>query len=275
MKKLSTLCCLLVCLIPNITFADCDSTAKTHYPTIMQPNYQGSAHTDSFDCAVNGSKQLTLEQMNDRADLMPPNLNNRWYFRLGANAAAEGISNVNNVLPNNTITSAMGTLQNTSVKVASNNFELALGYTWSEFAIDLEWLASKAVNYSSSMYNISPTFTVNSNVKGDALLFNIYWIFQDLYNVKVYTDFIIGYSNNSSVTYIDNGPETSFKKHHWAFGLGIGGRFNIVSRLYADLSGRYIYLGTARLTATNGTEYVWLKANRTWMGAAVCLLWLF
>lgn len=264
----------VVCLLTNNVYADCDSTATLHYPTINPTNYEGNAQTDTFDCAVKGNKSLTIEQINERAGYLPENLNNRFYFRIGFNAAAEGIRNVSNVLPNNTSTSAMGTLQNTSVKVADNNFEVALGYTWSEFAVDIEWLALKSINYSSAMYNITPSFTVDSNIKGDALLLNMYWVFKDLYNVKLYGDFIVGWSNNSSTTSV-GGPFMKFAKYHVALGLGVGGRFNLVSRLFVDLSGRYIYLGTSRLVANSGVNYVWLKAQRTWMGAAACLLWLF
>lgn len=274
-----------VCLFSNNVIADCapdtskytpdcDSTANLHYPTITAPNYQGSAKTDSFDCAVNGRKQLSIEQINERSDLIPPKLTNRFYIRLGANAAAEGISGASIKGVNNTTTNLTGTLQNKSIKVADNNFEMAVGYTWSEFAVDLEWLASKSVTYSSFVYGAPPTFTINSNVKGDALLINTYWIFQNLYNVNAYADFIVGWSNNSNTSYINAGPITATRWYHWAFGLGVGGRFNIVSRLFADVKGRYIFLGTTRLIATNNPSYAYIKVNRTWMGASVCLLWL-
>lgn len=264
----------VICLFSNNVLADCDSIAGAHFPTYNEPNYQGSAHTDSFDCAVNGTKQLTLEEINDRAGLLPPNLNDRFYIRIGANAAAQGITGVQNIGANNSDTNAMGVLQNTSNKVADNNFELAVGYTWADFAIDLEWLATKSLPYTSTIIDISPSFTVNSVIKGDALLGNFYWIFQDMYNVKLYGDGIIGYSNNTSTSYITNGPVTMTKRYHWAFGIGLGGRFNIYSKVYADVCARYIYLGTTRIVATQEANAVYLKASRTWMGFSVCLLWL-
>lgn len=266
---------IVVCFYANNICADCDSTSDLHYPTIKSSNYQGSARTNSFECAVNGSKELSSEAMNDRAALIPPKLSNRFYLRLGANAAAEGISGVKIVGVNNTTTNVTGTLQNTKNKIAANNFEMAFGYTWSEFAIDFEWLALSSVSYSSTISNVTPTFTINSNVKGDALLLNLYWIFKNMYNMNLYGDFIIGYSDNTSSSYIGSGSTTGNKRSHWAFGGGVGTRFNIVSKLYVDLNGRYIYLGTARLTATEGANYADLKAKRTWLGAGACLLWLF
>lgn len=266
---------LIVCCLTNNAMADCDSTAKTHFPTYNQANYEGSAHTDSYDCAVNGSKQLSLEQINERIEFMPPKLSNRYYFRLGVNAASEGITSVSNREVNNTSTLVTGYVQNGSNKIASNTFELALGYAWSEFALDLEWLAPASVSYSTPVYGVTPTFNLYSTVKGDALLLNLYWIFQDLYNFKLYGDFIIGYSDNTSTSYIDSGEATKTKWRHWAFGAGFGARFNLVSRLYADVKGRYILLGTTRLVASDGANNAYMKANRTWLGASVCLMWLF
>lgn len=264
-----------VCLFSNNIQADCDSTVPMHYPTLNSPNYQGSAHTDSFDCAVNGTKQLSLEEINERMGYLPPNLNNRFYLRIGANAAAEGLIGISNIGANNSNSGAMGTLQNDHVKVADNNFEIAFGYTWSDFAVDFEWLASKAIDYQSTIIDFTPTFTVYSTVKGDALLFNLYWIFKDMYNVKMYGDLIVGKSQNNSQSYITNGAITQWKITHWAFGLGLGGRFNLFSKFYADVCARYIYLGTARIVASQGSNAVFLKAKRTWMGMGVCLLWLF
>lgn len=266
-----------VCLLANNVHAaaDCDSTAKSHYPTITPPNYQGSAHYDSFDCAVNGTKQLTLEQINDRSGLVPEKLSGRFYYRLGMNAAAQGLTSVSNLEVNNTVTMQTGFLQNTNNKEASNNFEMALGYLWEDFAVDLEWLASQSISFSTAVNGVTPPFNFYSSVKGDAMLLNMYWIFNNMYNVSLYGDFIIGYSDNTSTSYIAGGESTSTKWKHWAFGAGFGGRFNIVSRLFADVKGRYIFLGTTRLIATDGNSNAYMKANRTWLGASVCLMWLF
>lgn len=273
-KLLVTGISIIFCLVSNNLFADCDSISGTHYPTINQPNYQGSAHTDNFDCAVSGKKQLTIDEVRERAGYLPPKLSNRFYFRIGGNIAAEGLTSASIEGVNNTSTLATGSLLNTSNKVASNNFEMAFGYVWKEFAVDLEWLASKSVDLDTPVIDITPTFTLNSNVKGDALLGNIYWIFHDMYNVKLYGDFIIGLSKNDSTSYINSGDVTAVKRTHWAFGLAVGARFNIVSKLYADIRAKGIYLGTARLQATDGSNYAYVKIQRNWLGASVCLLWL-
>lgn len=281
MKQLSIYTLLVVCLLSNNVFADCDSTANSHYPGIVPPNYYGGSQTDSFNCAINGNNQLTMEQINERADLIPPSLNNKFYVMLGGNAAAEGITGVANstsdtssVIVNDFSNGQVGTLSATQNKVASNNFELAIGYTWKDFAIDMEWLAVKSVPFTASIIGITNPFSFTSNIKGDSLLFNGYWFFNDMYNAKLYGVFSAGYSHNESTTQIGTGAATILNRYYGAFGLGFGARFNIVSSLYADIVGRYIYLGAVRMQATNGNSYIYLKASRTWLGASFRLLWL-
>jgi len=281
MIRISIYTSIFVCLLSSNVFADCDSTANTHYPGVVPPNYYGGSQTDSFSCAINGSKNLTMEQINERADLIPPSLNNRFYVMLGGNAAAEGIvsaknssSDTNGTVVNDFATGQAGTLSSTQNKVASNNFELAVGYTWKEFALDLEWLAVKSIPFNSSIIGITSPFSFTSNIKGDALLFNGYWFFNDMYNAKLYGVFSLGYSHNQSTTQIGSGPVNVLNRYYGAGGLGIGARFNVVSSLYADIVGRYIYLGPVRMEATNVNSYIYIKATRTWLGASFRLLWL-
>ncbi len=281
MRQLFIYTLSVVCLLSNNVFADCDSTANSHYPGIVPPNYYGGSQTDSFNCAINGNKQLTMEQINERADLIPPSLNNKFYVMLGGNAAAEGVTGVanstsdtNSVVINDFSNGQVGTLSNTQNKVASNNFELAVGYTWKDFAIDLEWLAVKSIPFDASIIGITNPFSFSSTIKGDSLLFNTYWFFNDMYNAKLYGVFSIGYSHNQSTTQIGTGSATILNRYYGSLGLGFGARFNIVSSLYADIVGRYIYLGSVRMQATNVNSYIYLKASRTWLGASFRLLWL-
>lgn len=275
MKRISIHTLLFVCLLSNNVFADCDSTANAHFPGVVPPNYYGGSQTDSFNCAINGNKQLTMEQINERADLIPPSLNNRFYIMLGGNAAAEGIvSAKNEATANNLATGEVGSLSSDQNKVASNNFEIAVGYTWKDFALDLEWLAVKSIDYNASIIEISSPFSFTSTTKGDALLFNGYWFFNDMYNAKLYGVATLGYSSNQTTNQIGTGPVSIINRYYPAFGLGVGARFNVVSSLYADIVGRYILLGTAKIYANSGNNYINIKAKRTWLGASFRLLWL-
>lgn len=269
----------LLCLFSNNVMADCDSTAGTHFPGVVPPNYEGNSATDSFNCAIHGTKQLTLEQVNERNSLIPISLSNRFYIMLGGNIAAEGITNAKNetthVPYNNYSTLQVGTLSNKKIKVASNNFEIGFGYVWKDFAFDIEWLALKSVTFTSAENNVTPTFTFTSKLTGDTLLTNTYWFFNDMYNIKIYAVFSVGIIHNQSLTQIGSGPITRMNRYFPDGGLGIGARFNLVSKLFADVAGRFLVLGAVRMSANNGVESVYVDAYRTWLGASVRLLWLF
>lgn len=253
----------------------CDSTNDLHYPSKLPPNHYGNSQTDSFNCAINGSRQLTMDQVSERNEMIPRSLNNRFYVRLGGNAAAEGILNAKNVAEaNNTTTLAVGTLTNEQVKTASNNFEIAFGYTWKDFALDLEWLAVNSIDFNSSMINIAPSFSFSSTLKGDVLLTNWNWTFKDMYNAKLYGIFSLGMSHNKTITSIESGASTPMNRYYPAGGIGIGARFNIVSNLFADVAGRALYLGKVRISATNGSNFVDIDGVRTWLGASFRLMWL-
>lgn len=275
----------LVCLLPNNARADCeptpsnrstcDSTTNLHYPSKLPPNYYGNAQTDSFNCALNGTTQLTMDQINERNDFIPPSLNNRFYVRLGGNAAAEGVIMADNKAEaNNTATGAIGLLSDDQHKTASNNFEIAFGYAWKDFALDLEWLALTSVTFNSSIINITPSFSFSSTIKGDAILTNWYWTFKDLYNVKLYGIFSLGMSHNQSTTSIESGPSNFMNRYYPAGGLGVGVRFNVISSLFIDIAGRALYLGKVRMSATNGDNFVDVNAARSWLGASFRLMWL-
>lgn len=282
MKQLSISTLAIIFFLANNVFADCDSTADSHYPGVVPSNYYGGSQTDSFNCAINGSKQLTMEQANDRIDLIPQSLSNKFYIMIGGNAASEGIVSATNsssdtssgVVVNNFATGEAGNLSSTQNRVASNNFELAFGYTWKDFAFDLEWLSAKSVPFNASITGISTPFSFTSTVNGDSLLINGYWFFNDMYNLKLYGVFSAGYSHNQSTSQIGSGPSNILNRYYGAFGLGFGARFNIISDLYADIVGRYIYLGPVRIEATNVNNYMYIKATRTWVGASFRLLWL-
>lgn len=275
-----------ICLLSNNVWSDCDasvnryspdcdSTSNLHYPSIVPPNHYGNAKTDSFNCALNGSKQLSMDQINERSELIPPSLNNRFYIMIGGNAAAEGIISVKNVaLVNDTVTLDVGTLSDTQFKVASNNFEMAIGYAWKEFALDLEWLAVKSISFNSSMINMTPGFSFSSTIKGDSMLGNLYWIFNDMYNAKLYGIMSLGVSHTQSFSTIGNGDTNAMNRYYPAGGLGLGARFNIISSLYADVAARALYLGKVRMSAVNGTSVLDLNATRTWLGVSFRLMWL-
>lgn len=264
---------LILCLLSNNLWAECDSTPP-HFPSKTAPNYYGNSRTDAFNCAVTGTNDLSQAQLSDRAEFLPESHSNRYYFRLGGNVAAEGVMSVKNNSQGGLIGA---TIQDTSNKVASNNIEFAFGYAWKEFALDIEWLGLKSVDYSSTLQQITPNLDFSTTVSGDAILINLYWIFKDIYNIKFYGLICSGFTKNNSTASLSNNTATNLNHNGFSYGLGLGGRFNIISKLYADMAARYIILGKVKYLAYNSTQSLAmeLQATRAWLGMSFRLLWLF
>ncbi len=264
----------LFCLASNQALARCEPSVAKNYPGYIPPDYYGNGQTDSFRCAINGSTDLSSLQQSERDELIPEKLSNRFFIRLGANASSEGITKIKNKSYYDAL-AIQGSVNNKSTKTASNNIEMAFGYTWSDFAIDLEWLSVKSMTYNGALVNITPVISYFTTVKGDALLGNLSWNFKDMYNFKFYGLMSLGISSNQTYSRLSTGSANVIKKKTPAFGLGLGARFNLVSKLYADMAVRGLFLGSAKFEAANGAgRYIILEATRTWIGVSARLMWL-
>jgi len=272
MKKLILVFALS--LLANQAIAKCDPSVGKSFPSQVPDNTYGNAQSDSFRCAVHGSTELSMLEASERADLIPEKLSNRFYLSIGLNAASEGLKNITNDSIYD-VNATSGTVSNKNVKTASNNVELAVGYTWTDFAIDLEWLSLKSIQNNGFLLNITPIIPYSTSVKGDALLLNVYWVFQNLYNFKFYAVGVGGISYNQSTSSIFGATPNVIKKYSPAFGLGVGAQFNLVSKLFADMSAKYLYIGRCKFEAANGLgPYITLRSWRTWFGASLRLIWL-
>lgn len=262
-------------LLSTQLFAKCEPSVAKDYPGEVPANYFGNSQTDSFRCAITGATELSADQLREQDDLIPPKLTDRWYVLVGANAAAEGIARATNNSIYDTVAQA-GVLSSTQVKTASNNAQLAFGYAWTDWAVDVMWLSSKSVTFNASLQQISPVIPFSSNVSGDALLLDVYWIFVNRYNFNLYGLLAAGLSYNRTTTNIDNGSATVCKRYSPAYGLGVGGRFNLVSKLFADMNARYMLLGRNTMQASNSAgRFIIIKSYRTWAGLTASLMWMF
>lgn len=265
---------ILACINTTSAFAKCDPTIEKNYPGAVPPNYYGNSQTDSFRCATTGSNELTSLQASERDDLIPEKLSNRFYIMLGGNAAAEGVTRVSNKSIYDTYI-ASATLSSTQTNTASNNVEFGFGYEWKGFAFDFEWIGLKSVTYNGYLLGITPSLPFNTTLKGDAWLFNTTWFFYDQYNFKMYGVFTAGVTNNKTTTTLNFG--TPYVTNRWSpsLGLGVGARFNIISRLFADMVARYMVLGRVNYTAIDAAgDYMILKGYRTWFGVSARLIWM-
>lgn len=265
----------LLCLVSNSLFAACEPSVSSHFPSKTPANSYGNSRTDRFNCAVTGTNDLSEAQLRERANLLPESLSDRWYIRLGGNAAAEGVTGTKT--GGNDPQTANAIVKTKDEKTASNNIELGFGYVWKDFAIDLEWLGLKSVAYGSTLENITPTLDFTTTVKGDSLLANVYWIAQDIYSVQLYGLMAVGFTSNKSTTVLSGGDPVALSKYSLSFGAGVGGRFNIIAKLYGDMAFRYLMLGRVKYvgrTPSGGTSME-LKSTRDWLGVSFRVLWLF
>lgn len=281
---------IFICLISNIASAACNrgplptgcEPAKPtcieevggHFPSKTPPNYFGNSRSGTFNCAVTGADDLSMSELKERAKYLPESLDYRWYVRLGGNVGAGGVMSVKNVTGESTTSTS--TISSTEEKNASNSYEVGFGYIWTDYALDIEWMGLNNVGYDATFTDTTPNLSFTTNVTGDAILINAYWIFKDLYNVKLYGLLCTGASFNKSYASLAGGPSTSLNRIGLAFGLGFGGRFNIISKIYADMAVRYITLGRVKYLAANaaGTQSMILKGLRTWFGVDFRLLWM-
>lgn len=265
----------LLCLVSNSAFAACDPSVSSHFPSKTAANSYGNSRTDRFNCAVTGTNELSEAQLRERANLLPESLTDRWYIRLGGNAAAEGVSGTKT--GGNDLQTASAIVKTKDEKTASNNIEVGFGYVWKGFAMDVEWLGLKSVAYASTLENITPNLDFTTTVKGDALLANLYWIAQDIYSVQLYGLMAAGFTSNKSTAVLAGGDPVTLSKYSLSFGAGIGGRFNIIDKLYGDMAFRYLMLGRVKYVGRNpgGGISMELKSTRNWLGVSFRLLYLF
>jgi len=236
-----------------------DSVVKT-YPGRERPDYYGNAQIDSFRCAISGSTQLTPEQMQQRKDLIPDSHDFRFYGRVGLNAAAQQIR----------FPSAKATQ-------SSNQFDVALGYRWKVSSVELEWLNLSSIQYNLQAQIGTPVSNAQlaGTLKGQALFLAVNYEFYKFYNYIPYFNLAIGITNAKATLSINGGQTQSLNKYVPAGGLGIGVKFNIYSRFYADIMVRGLYLGQTKYDASNVQAGLSIKAKRIWLGASLGVIWLF
>jgi hypothetical protein len=252
----------------------CPPTIARDYPGAVPSNYYGNSQTDSFRCAIAGSTSLSELEENERANLIPEKFSNRFYVMLGGNAASEGIVRVKNDSIYDPVTNA-GVLSSTQIKTASNNVEFGFGYQWTEFAFDLEWIGVKSMTYNGTIEQITPLLPYSTSLSGDTWMTNTTWFFNNQYNFLMYAVFCVGVSYNKTTATLNSGSPTVTKKWSPAGGLGVGARFNVISKLFADMTARALVLGRIKYSASDGQgHWMILKGYRTWLGVSARLIWM-
>ncbi len=252
----------------------CKDSVFDYYPGRIPPDYYGNSRTNSFNCALHGSAELTPEQQRERNKLIPKSHNYSVYIRGGINAAAQVLRGIKNK------TKTAGTtfdkkVNETEARKASNSFDIALGYKWQDVSLEIEWLNLDSFNYNSYLLATDPVLRFQSKVKGHAIMLGANFEYYKLGIMYPYIGLNLGIVQNESLFSFNGSANKIKRKFGPAVGIGFGAKFNIYSNLYADAVLRLIYLDKVVFDSIDTSPLLKLEAQRFWAGASIRLMWLF
>jgi opacity protein-like surface antigen len=210
----------------------------------------GNAQTESFHRAITGGTTLTSAEEAELSAALPMREAQNYYARLRVNFGTLILDELKN---RSLGVDRVGAIAKKRVSVNQTGLEVALGYSWSSsLRGDIEYLVNKNLNYIAN-----PVLTgaglmsrqLNTQIKNNTLLANMYYEFLGLNRFKPYLTGGIGPTMNSvqstitAVAY-DNGGSATKRKLTLAWALGGGLRVAVFSHWHLDFSYRYIRLGS-------------------------------
>lgn len=208
-------------------------------------------------------KQTIAEPVRKNCDRGP-------YGRLQVNWGEQSVFDITNA--------STGALQ--AGRVAKNDtsdtdfgFQIALGYRWPHWRVDIEYLFRRKLGY-----NVSPALNgvgaiaLSSSAKSQAWLLNSYYDFDQVYIFWPYITAGLGMGINETDTVIA-GSSVVEERNDFAWNIGVGTRMPLMRNLYADISARYIRLGKQKFKDTgNGLT---LKGRHRFVGIGFGVNYLF
>ncbi len=219
---------------------------------VMNDNYAptqyGNAQTGSFHRAITGGSPITPEEQAQLASMLPVKGYPGYYGRLRLNFSTLTLDEFKN--------KSSGVYSNGVInkKRTSGNqvgFEIGIGYSWSaNLRGELEYLAVKTLSYVANPALLGsgvPSVQLNSQIKNNTILANLYYDFSGLNRFKPYVTAGIGLSANSVQATLFPAPaiggSNTQRNIRAAWDLGVGFRVAIFSHWYLDAAYRYIRLG--------------------------------
>jgi hypothetical protein len=153
-----------------------------------------------------------------------------------------------------------------------------LGYRWQAASLELEWLNLSSITYTNlnaSVGTPATTAQLSGQVKGQALMAGVNYEFYKFYNYIPYVNLAIGLTSNKASMSINNGPIQALNSYLLSGGLGLGIKFNIYSRFYADAIVRGLFLGQSKYDGSIIQPGLKIRGRRIWLGASLRIIWLF
>ena len=255
-------------------------------PLVLAQEWYGNAQTDEFRKAVSETYDDLTEQEKYEINRMVPEVHKkRFYVILGSSKSITRVFDLSN-------TTTIAADSNVSGNTLSTDFgkknkrilEVAVGYIWDKFRADVEWLHSAKVKISGSVYDTTQNIKFENTVSGTGIAANLRYDIWEFYEIKLYASGILTIGLNKGQLSIRSdaiptSSDTSVSRLNYGFGLGLGARYNLFSKLYLDIGGRYINLGKVRMetsinNAANQGNSLAMKATRAISGFGFKLMWL-
>ena len=239
--------------------------------------YYGNAQTPGFRRAMGGAGPLTEEEQRAIEALKPAKEQNRFYLRLFGYSGKQNVSRFSNLSPG---ANAGGQVNETAIRTYQNRASFALGYDAQACRLELEYIRLSKMYYrvTPMLLNIGSTEGIDATIRSYAWFLNLVF---DLRGVaeRFYPFALVGiggaYNRVSSVLInrpantIENGRQSNF---HMAYGLGVGVRLGLTSRLYVDTQARYLKLGYTNLKPEPN---IYLRGQHSLTFLSLGLMYLF
>lgn len=205
-------------------------------------NY-GNSVTPEYKKAIEGdSDLLTPEEQQKILSKIPPKFNDNWYVGFRNNWFDYKLSSYSN--KSNPPLDSLEVPQ-TTFKKRGKSISGMVGYMFDGFSVDGELLIGTKLN---------PTFGGGGidagtlTVKNRTLMLNAYWDFIDLAGLKPFLLAGGGVAQNKATTEFNvGGLKTDNTRYAFAWNVGVGLRFRVVSHFFIEAMARYIRNGEVEI----------------------------
>ncbi len=242
----------------------------------MPSDDYGNAQSSAFRRAMQGGSKIGLAEQAAINALVPEAIHERPYARLRLNMGSYILDTMRNASSG---TDQGGTINKTRALSNATGFELAVGYTWSEYVrADLEYCFAKKFNYVANpvLNGVLPTRAISSTFKNSTIFLNGYYDFHNSHRLTPYLSAGAGLSFYNIGTTLTPSPGLTSNQNtrpmKIVFNLGAGLKIRLVGNSYLDMAYRYMRLGQD-LQLQNSTFL--LKGNSAANVFSVGLLYLF
>lgn len=214
------------------------------YSYSLLAEYYGNAHAGSFDKAIYNPGDMTEKEKKEVNAMVPPDFRNRNYFKISSNKGKQKVTKIKNVTtqaPNNN-----AVIGKNNISTNKKALSFAYGYVWDDSWAELEYLPMKKLilNTTATIAG-NPPEDIKFKFSGFSLLGNGYYQMKKFWIFKFYLMGSLGLGANKLV-FTENNVSNSKQKIGLHYGLGLGVKAHIYSRLFLDLNGRRLMQGTPK-----------------------------